>query len=377
MTSYIRTRHKQQIDFVGGSVESLTIERDTTLIKENEKVRILPGSGSKNILHLNNGYKAHSFLYIYSVKVASDLIFNTLKEQYRYLGLPVELIDEGLGLTIFNLHDINEPLPFSSPVNRLNFFVFAFVKNGAGKYTIDEQEFEIKPGTIYFTNPGHYRSFEWTRLDEVYLITLSESFLQENVHAQIFNEFSFLLTETFPAVVLSLDIFAEFERLYLQIHKEYVSHSPYRSRLIGSLFVVILLKIKEYFWLDYNPILEGNRSSQIVKNFKRLLERHYRDINDGTVEQVFRVQEYADAQNLHPNYLSNVIKTKTGKPIGTWITEKTIAEAKSMLQNSSISVKELAYCLGFAESAHFSNYFKKHTGFTPLAYRKEYSGLTS
>lgn len=305
------------------------------------------------------------------------LIFNTLKDQYRYLGLPVDLIDEQMDFTIFNLKDIDQRLPFRSPVNRLNFFVFAFVKNGTGKYIIDEHEFEINSGTVYFTNPGHYRSFEWTQLEEVYLITMSESFLKENVHAQIFEEFSFLLTETFPARILSPGIFTEFERLYLQIHKEYTSHSPFRQRLIGNLFVVILLKIKEYFWLDYNPIYEGNRSSQIVKDFKRLLEKHYRDISNGTADQVFRVQEYADAQSLHPNYLSNVIKTKTGKAIGTWITEKTIAEAKSMLQNSSVSIKEIAYRLGFAESAHFSNYFKKHTQTSPASYRKEHLTTTS
>jgi AraC-like DNA-binding protein len=282
-----------------------------------------------------------------------------------------------MDFTIFNLKNINEALPFRSPINRLNFFVFAFVKEGAGKYTIDEQEFEIKSGTVYFTNPGHYRSFEWTQLEEVYLITLSESFLKENVHAQIFEDFSFLLTETFPARVVSADIYEEFERLYLQIHKEYTSNSPFRQRLIGNLFVVILLKIKEYFWLDYNPIYEGNRSSQIVKDFKRLLEKHYRDISNGTAYQVYRIQEYADAQSLHPNYLSNVIKTKTGKAIGTWITEKTIAEAKSMLQNSSVSIKEIAYRLGFAESAHFSNYFKKHTHTSPASYRKEHLATKS
>jgi AraC-like DNA-binding protein len=134
-----------------------------------------------------------------------------------------------------------------------------------------------------------------------------------------------------------------------------------------------LLKIKEYFWKDYNPIYEGNRGSLIVKNFKRMLEKHYRDLSNGTVERIFHVQEYADVQNLHPNYLSSVIKSKTGKAIGTWISEKTIAEAKSLLQNSPISIKEVAYRLGFAESAHFSNYFKKHTGQFPVLYRKLHS----
>jgi AraC family transcriptional activator of pobA len=299
------------------------------------------------------------------------LIFNTIQDLYKHLKLPVDKIDPDCEFAIHNLGDIHQVLPYTSPVFRANYFSFAFVKNSRGKYTTDDQVFETIPGTIYFTNPGHYKSFEWHDLKDVYMINLSESFLKENVHADIFEEFPFLLSETVPPRVVNEELFAEFEQLYLQILKEYSSVSPYRNRMIGNLFVVILLKIKEHFWKDYNPIYEGNRSSQIVKNFKKLLEKHYRDLSTGIVERAFRVQEYADDQNLHPNYLSNVIKSKTGKPIGTWITEKTIAEAKSLLQNSAVSIKETAYKLGFAESAHFSNYFKKHTGLSPVLYRKE------
>jgi AraC-like DNA-binding protein len=305
-------------------------------------------------------------------------IFNSLYDQYKHFGLPVDLIDEHTNFTIFNLKDVlQDRLPFQSPVNRLNFFVFVFIKNGVGRYIIDDQQFELTPGIIYFTNPGHLRSYTWMAVEEVYLITLTESFLKENVQADIFEEFPFLLAETFPARRLKSDVFIEFERFYLQILNEYNSHSPYRTRIIGNLFVILLLKIKEYFWLNYSPIYEGNRSSQIVKNFKCLLEKHYRDLRDGKVEQAFRVQEYADTLSLHPNYLSNVIKTKTGKPIGSWITEKIIAEAKSLLQNSSIPVKEIAYRLGFVESAHFSNYFRKHTYTSPLTYRKAHHRIPS
>lgn len=304
------------------------------------------------------------------------LVFNSIQELYRYLNLPVDKIDEKTEFAIHNLKDIHAELPYRSPLFKINYFSFLFVKNAKGRYSTDEQYFDTQPGTIYFTNPGHYKSFEWEKIEEVYQINLSESFLKENVHPNIFDEFSFLLAETVPPRNLTPEIFAEFEQLYLQILKEYISHSPYRNRLIGNLFVVLLLKIKEYFWHDYNPIYEGNRSSVIVKNFRMLLEKHYRDLSKGLVEKAYRVQDYADAQSLHPNYLNNVITTKTGKSVGTWIAEKTIAEAKSLLQNSSSSVKEISYLLGFSESTHFSNYFKKHTGISPVLYRNQHNKAT-
>lgn len=305
------------------------------------------------------------------------LIFNSIQELYSYLKLPVDQISEESEFAVHNLNEVHAVLPYTSPVFRANFFSFVFVKNSTGKYTTDDKVFGTEPGTIYFTNPGHYKSFEWHELKDVYMITLSESFLKENVHADIFEQFPFLLAETVPPRVLNPELFAEFELLYLQILKEYNSASPYRMRMIAAIFVVILLKIKEHFWKDYNPIYEGNRSSEIVKNFKRALEKHFRDLSSGLLDQQYRVQDYADLQHLHPNYLSSVIKNKTGKAIGTWISEKTIAEAKSLLQNSSVSIKEIAYRLGFTESAHFSNYFKKHTAQSPVLYRKEHSGTTS
>lgn len=304
-------------------------------------------------------------------KTEKILAFNSLHQQYVYLGLPTDTIDVKTQFTIHNLKDIHPDLPYKSPVYRANFYSFVFVKDGHGKYTTDDKVFRTEPGTIYFTNPGHYKSFQWDSIEEIYLVTLSETFLKENVHPNIFDEFPFLLAETVPPRTLQSGMFDEFEQLYRQIEREYLSASPYKNRLIGNLFVVILLKIKEYFWTDYNPIYEGNRSSQIVKNFKRALEQHYRDVMKGSEHKVFRIQDYAAVQNLHPNYLSNVIKSKTGKSIGAWIADKTIAEAKSLLQNSSISIKEIAWQLGFPESTNFSNYFKKHTDLSPVSYRKQ------
>jgi len=298
-------------------------------------------------------------------------VFNSVRDLYLHTDLPIDNIDERTDFAIHDLKDIHTVFPYSSPVFRPNFFSFVFVKDAYGRYTTDDQEFETVPGTVYFTNPGHYKSYTWQKVNETYLVTFTESFLKENVHPDVFEEFPFLLAETVSPRVLDPEAFAEFENFYRQILREYLSQGKYRNKIIGNLFVVLLLRVKEYFFKDYNPIYEGDRSSGIVLAFKKLLEKHYRDLDTGLVGQAFRVQDYADAQQLHPNYLSNVIKIKTGKSIGAWITEKTIAQAKFLLHNTTISIKEIAYRLGFAESNYFSHYFKKNTDLTPALYRKQ------
>lgn len=299
------------------------------------------------------------------------LVFDHIQDLYQFLDLPTDQVDGQSEFDIHKLSGVHTDLPYQSPVFRANYFSFAFVKNAVGHYTTDEQLFDSRPGTIYFTNPGHFKSFAWEQLEEVYLVSMSEAFLKENVHAGIFEEFAFLLAETVPPKVLSPALFAEFDQICQLLLTEYTKKNSGRDRIIGALFVALLLKIKAHFWQNYDPIYEGNRSSQIVKNFKWYIEQHFRELDQVHSPKTLRVQDCAEAQHLHPNYLSTVIKTKTGKSIGTWIAEKTVAEAKALLQNSTLSVKEVAYRLGFTESTHFSAYFKKYAGVSPVLYRQQ------
>lgn len=299
------------------------------------------------------------------------LVFDSAYDFYKTLGLPVDALDPKSEFTILNLGDYPIPAGYKSPSYRCNFFSFVFFKDAYGTCSFEGEFFDTTPGTTYFNNPGHLKQFTVNYAKQLYLITLSESFLKENVHREIFREFPFLLSENVSPTVLAPQDYAEFEEFYLQIQKAFVSTSPYKNKLIGHLFVALLIKIKEKFWPDYNPIKEGDRSSEIVKRFKILLEKHYRDLSEGLYERMHRVTEYADLLNLHPNYLNTVIRVKTGKSVGNWISEKTIAEAKAMLKNSDLSVKEISYRLGFAEIQHFSTYFKKHTKLTPVLYRQD------
>ncbi|WP_126974033.1 helix-turn-helix domain-containing protein [Gynurincola endophyticus] len=295
----------------------------------------------------------------------------SLYDLYQYLELPLDVLQASKGFTIHNLKHTGFKLPYQSPSFKPDYFSFLFVKDGSGKYAIDDYTFEVNPNTVYFTNPSNYRTFSWKKITEIYLITFDESFLKEYVHKDIFTLFPFLLTETVEPRVVSDEQYKELENIYLLIEEEYKMTNNDQHVIIGHLLSVLLYKIRNTFFLNYNPINEGKRSSQIVKKFKQLLEKNFRDLRSGKTDTLLRIHHYAADQNLHPTYLSNVVKTKTGKPISVWISEKTITESKNLLKNTLTPVKEIAFRLGFAETAHFSNYFKKHTHISPIQYRKQ------
>ena len=60
-----------------------------------------------------------------------------------------------------------------------------------------------------------------------------------------------------------------------------------------------------------------------------------------------------------------------GKSIRQCLTELRIEDAKTLLENTKLSVTEISYSVGFADSNYFSNIFKKSVGLSPLAYRKK------
>lgn len=295
------------------------------------------------------------------------IVHHKISDLYKSLNLPIE---QEMDFTIHFLPAIHSKTPFKSPVFRADYFSFVFIKEGSGKYTIDDKIFPFDSQTIYFTNPGHIKSFEIENSKDAYIITLTESFLRENVHPDIFGEFPFLLAETVPPKKMLQNDFSEFEILYKQIFKEFKKQSEYKNKILGNLFVVLLLKIKENFWLPYNPIEEGGRNSQIVKSFKILLEREFKKATSTGMNIAFQVQDYANELNLHPNYLNSVIKSKTGRTVNDWISKRTLSVAKSLLKNTTYSSKEIAYKLGFSEPTHFSRFFKKHTQISPTTFRK-------
>lgn len=92
-----------------------------------------------------------------------------------------------------------------------------------------------------------------------------------------------------------------------------------------------------------------------------LLESHHKDQR--------AIGFYADKMHLSIKTLSKKVKDKLNVTLGQLIRQELINTAKVLLQ-TDISVKEIAYQLGFEEANHFSYFFKKYTTFTPSEYRE-------
>ena len=64
-------------------------------------------------------------------------------------------------------------------------------------------------------------------------------------------------------------------------------------------------------------------------------------------------------------------KVLTGMAPTDYITSLRLQKAKNLLVGSSLQIKAIANACGFENEYYFSNFFKKHTGLSPKAYRTE------
>jgi AraC family transcriptional regulator, transcriptional activator of pobA len=274
---------------------------------------------------------------------------------------------------VHRLEGLHGDKPLKSPLFRTNYYTIVLISEGKASYTIDGHTYALQRLAFYFTIPGHLKSFDIQELLSGFMITFSEKFVKQFFSGDFFQQFPFLVQETIPVMYLSEDIFEDIATICAQMQKEYERKSTFKNAVLTNLLSVLLFKIKEL--LPAYQAQNISRQEEIVLAFKHLLNENFVNLASSKSSKLWSVKEYADKLHLHPNYLSNLIKETTQKSPSEWIQERTLAEAQSLLLNTTKTVSEIAYSLGFTDTAHFGKFIKKYTGMTALELRSQSLGV--
>ena len=83
------------------------------------------------------------------------------------------------------------------------------------------------------------------------------------------------------------------------------------------------------------------------------------------------VSSIAKAFYLSETHVIRIFRDKYAETPKQYILRKKIEEAKRMLLETTLQIKEIAMILHFADSYHFSHTFKRYTKYSPEKFRMQ------
>ena len=103
--------------------------------------------------------------------------------------------------------------------------------------------------------------------------------------------------------------------------------------------------------------------------FLELLERQFPIESPQQKLNLRTAKDYADRLSVHVNHLNTILKETTEKTTTQLISSRITQEAKYLLKQTDWQISEISNALGFEEVAHFSNFFKRQTSYSPNSFR--------
>ena len=241
------------------------------------------------------------------------------------------------------------------------YFTIAWNRGEKQTVNIDGSVYDFKPQTIlplmfnqsfYFERPADIVAWQFNR--EFYCIVDHDS--EVSCVGFLFgmndNMFIDLDGDTQRKLQLLLDVFVE----------ELNTNDGIQNDMLLMLLKRLIIMVTRLARLGSFPDAKLNDDRfHILRKFNLLVEMNFRTQHS--------VSYYAERLNRSPKTLSNLFALYNHKTPIRIIQERILIEAKRLLFYTDKSAKQITYELGFDDAAYFSNFFKKHTSFSPSDFR--------
>jgi len=162
----------------------------------------------------------------------------------------------------------------------------------------------------------------------------------------------------------------EIERVNILFHQLlHMMESHYYTRHgMDYLLTLLLIELSEQMLSYYKSIsfTDGEKDASHKKLMKMLEWIRIHSTED------ISVQDVAEQFTYNKDYLTRFFKKHMGMSMQEYIHSLKIAKAKDMLYQSSLSIKEIAYALGFQDEKYFMKLFKRLEDLTPTEFRRAY-----
>lgn len=111
----------------------------------------------------------------------------------------------------------------------------------------------------------------------------------------------------------------------------------------------------------------GNAGDDVLQRINDYVDAHYTDPN-------MSISGMADDLSLSAKYLSTLFKEQTGEKLSSYIERKRIEHASQLLEETEMSINDIALASGYALTHTFRVAFKRVQGVAPLDWKKSRKG---
>ena len=244
----------------------------------------------------------------------------------------------------------------------IGFYTFIQATDIEIELFIDNTPFVLKPNHLLSLTPDQYFSVIKSGPCKVY--QFNRDFYCIKDHDKEVNCMGVLFysnTRT-PVVLLDSSEIEKFNQIYNDVLEEFENEDSVQSEMLQVLLKNLIIRttrlIKKQ---NQSPVKNITPKNELHRQFNILVETHFR--------KEHQVSFYADQLFKSSKTLSNSFNTLGVTPLQI-IHDRIILETKRLLMYSDISLKEIAFELGFADGAQLSKLFKKKVGQSPQIFRK-------
>lgn len=265
----------------------------------------------------------------------------------------------------FSIREIQQVLNGKDLVHDLHkhdfYFVLA-VKNGSGMHEIDFIRYDVRDYSIFILRPGQVHKLELTAGCTGFLMEFDLSFYEpkSTISDQRWKKAS---NKTYCEVEASR--FMKLHAILASIFDEYsIKQEGYVEAIKANLDLFFI----EYIRQSRNPAgIEKTETVYVQERFEELLR-----LLETNIAGMKNVSDYANLLNLSSYQLNAITKSSVGKTVSELINEHITLEAKRYLIATPNQVKDIADHLGYEDVSYFIRFFKKQTGYSPEAFRKNF-----
>lgn len=247
-------------------------------------------------------------------------------------------------------------------LHRHTFYLILAIDKGTGIHEIDFNSYEINGRSIFILRPGQVHRLELSGNSNGFLIEFDPEFYQPQ-SAIVYSRFKKATVKNYCKTTTAK--YQLLHNLLADIYNEFTAAQPAHTDAIKAylnLFFIAYLRQSDN---SASTAAEGSNYRQ--QQFDELMALLEKNVTTGKT-----VVEYAQLLNLSPYQLNSITAQAVGKTVSQLIAEQLLLETKRYLLGTPLQIKDISATLGFDDVSYFVRFFKKHTGYTPEVFRKNF-----